>query len=128
MESKPLEIGHHALSRRAISCSATWRSMTAVPRGIAEFLPEPDKYLRKPDIAIVMDGAAWAQLYLNQTDLRSAVEGSSAKITTGDLESAVAVLDLFDKFEPAKNVTVQTLNLHDCELVDRGSGMSASGT
>jgi hypothetical protein len=70
MESKPLEIGHHALSRRAISCSATWRSMTAVRRGIAEFLLEPDKYLRKPDIAIVMDGATWAQLYLNQTDLR----------------------------------------------------------
>jgi hypothetical protein len=39
------------------------------------------------------------------------VQGGSAKITTGDLETAVAVLDLFDKFEPAKNVTVQTLSL-----------------
>jgi len=28
-------------------------------------------------------------------------------------EEAAAVLDLFDKFEPASNVTVQTLNLHD---------------
>jgi hypothetical protein len=30
--AKPLEIGHHARSRRAISCSATWRSMTANER------------------------------------------------------------------------------------------------
>ncbi len=60
-----------------------------------------------------MDGDTWAKLYLNQTDLKSAVEGGSAKITTGDPETAFAVLDLFDKFEPAKNVTVQTLNLHD---------------
>ncbi len=56
-----------------------------VRRGIAESLPEPDKYLRKPDIAIAMDGDTWAKLYLNQTDLKSAVEGGSAKITTGDL-------------------------------------------
>jgi alkyl sulfatase BDS1-like metallo-beta-lactamase superfamily hydrolase len=84
-----------------------------VRRGVAEFLPQPDKYLRKPDIAIAMDGDTWAKLYLNQTDLKSAVEGGSAKITTGDPETAFAVLDLFDKFEPAKNVTVQTLNLHD---------------
>lgn len=41
------------------------------------------------------------------------LEGGSAKITTGDLETVVAVLDLFDKFDPAKNVAVQTLSLHD---------------
>ena len=36
-----------------------------VRRGIAEFVPGPDKYLRKPDIAIAMDGDTWAKLYLN---------------------------------------------------------------
>jgi hypothetical protein len=50
-----------------------------VRRGIAEFLPEPDKYLRKPDIAIAMDGDTWAKLYLNQTDLKAAVDSGAAK-------------------------------------------------
>jgi hypothetical protein len=84
-----------------------------VRRGIAEFLPEPDKYLRKPDVAIAIDGDTWAKLYLNQTDLKSAVENGPTKVTLGDVEEAAVVLDLFDKFEPAKNVTVQNLNLHD---------------
>jgi hypothetical protein len=60
-----------------------------------------------------LDGDTWAKLYLNQTDLKSAVSGEKAKVTTGDVEEAAAVLDLFDKFKPARNVTVRSLNLHD---------------
>jgi linear primary-alkylsulfatase len=52
-----------------------------VRRGVAEFLPEPDKYPRKVDIALVMDGDTWAKLYLNQIDLASAVTSGAAKLT-----------------------------------------------
>ena len=55
-----------------------------------------------------MDGATWAQLYLNQSDIGSAAATGSAKITKGELGDVAAVLDLFDKFEPAKNVTIPT--------------------
>jgi hypothetical protein len=66
-------------------------------RGVAEFLPEPEKHLRKPDIAIALDGETWARLYLNQTDLKSAVQSGKAKVTTGDVDTAAALLDLFDR-------------------------------
>jgi alkyl sulfatase BDS1-like metallo-beta-lactamase superfamily hydrolase len=84
-----------------------------VRRGVAEFLPEPDKYERKADVRLAMDGATWAKLYLNQADLKSLVDSGAAKVTSGTLAEASALLDLFDKFDPAMNVTVQHLHLHD---------------
>ena len=67
--------------------------------------------MRKADLALTMDGKTWSMLYLNQTDLKSAVKAGKAKVTTGDVATAAAVLDLFDKFKPAKNVTIP--QLHD---------------
>ena len=84
-----------------------------IRRGVAEFLPEPDKYPRKVDIAPVMNGDTWAKLYLNQMNVASAVTSGAAKVTTGDLANASRVLDLFDRYDPARNVSVQHLHLHD---------------
>jgi hypothetical protein len=46
----------------------------SVRRGVPEFLPEPEKYHRKADVAIELERETWAQLYLNQTDLPSRPE------------------------------------------------------
>lgn len=84
-----------------------------VRRGVVEFLPDPDKHERKADVALAMDGATWAKLYLNQADLKSLVESGAARVTSGTLSQASALLDLFDTFDPAMNVTVRPPTLHD---------------
>lgn len=77
-----------------------------VRRGVAEYVPDFATYYRKPDCAISLDGATFAKLYLNMIDLAGAVNASDAKITAGTQAEVAALLDLFDKFEPARNVTV----------------------
>ena len=80
---------------------------------VAEFLPEPAKYARKADVALAMDGETWAKLYLNAADVKSLAASGAVKMTTGDVQAASTILDLFDRFDPALNVTVQHLHLHD---------------
>ena len=77
-----------------------------VRRGIAEFISEPAKYLRKSDITLTMDGATWAKFYLNQTDLTKAISAGEAKVTQGGAAETAKILDLFDKFDPTKNITL----------------------
>jgi alkyl sulfatase BDS1-like metallo-beta-lactamase superfamily hydrolase len=77
-----------------------------IRRGIAEYVDDLSGYYRKPDFTLSMDGAAWAKLYLNQADLAQTVNSTEVKITQGDQDSVAAILDLFDKFQPALNVTI----------------------
>jgi alkyl sulfatase BDS1-like metallo-beta-lactamase superfamily hydrolase len=77
-----------------------------VRRGVAEYIDDVAKYLRPSDIDVAMDGATWAKLYLNQVDLKEAVARSEVKITKGDAQSVVELFAMFDKFDPAANVTV----------------------
>jgi len=81
-----------------------------VRRGVAEFLPEPAKYARQPDLALIMDGSTWARLYLNQSDLGAEIKAGNVKVTHGDATTAVQVLALFDRFDPARNVTIPPLH------------------
>jgi alkyl sulfatase BDS1-like metallo-beta-lactamase superfamily hydrolase len=77
-----------------------------IRRGIAEYVDDVSGYYRKPDFTLAMDGATWAKLYLNQADLVQTVNAAEVKIMQGDQASVAAILDLFDKFQPAKNVTI----------------------
>jgi alkyl sulfatase BDS1-like metallo-beta-lactamase superfamily hydrolase len=77
-----------------------------IRRGVAEFLTEPDRHYHRPDVVVSMSGESWAGLYVNQTDLASLVDAGKAKVIQGDLQSAAALLDLFDAFVPSKNFTV----------------------
>lgn len=74
--------------------------------GIAEYVDDLVKYYRKPNFTLVMDAAAWAKLYLNQTDLAQSLRSAEVKITQGDPSEMTAILDLFDKFQPAANLTI----------------------
>ncbi len=75
-------------------------------RGVAEYVPDFATYYRKPELTVALDGATFAKLYLNTIDLAGAVRSSGAKVTEGDPAEVAALLDLFDKFEPARNVTI----------------------
>lgn len=77
-----------------------------IRRGIAEFLSDPDKHYHQPNVVILMSGESWAKLYLNKASLSSLADEGAAKVTLGDLKAAQALLDLFDIFEPSKNVTI----------------------
>jgi len=78
-----------------------------VRRGVAEFLAEPGKYLRKPDLALAMDGQTWARLYLNQSEISDEIRSGTVQVTQGDVATAIEILALFDKFDTENNVTVR---------------------
>jgi alkyl sulfatase BDS1-like metallo-beta-lactamase superfamily hydrolase len=81
-----------------------------VRRGVAEFLPEPAKYFRPADLALSMDGPTWARLYLNQSAIGDEIKSGKVKVTHGDAAAAERVMGLFDRFEPARNVTIPPLH------------------
>ena len=57
-----------------------------------------------------MNGATWARLYLNQSNLNDELKSGNVRVTKGDANEAVEILDMFDKFEPAQNVTIPALH------------------
>lgn len=77
-----------------------------VRKGIAEFVADPAKHYRPADIAATVDAKTWAAMYLNAVTLDEAAKSGGVKMAKGSLEDLKAVMDLFDKFDPAKNYTV----------------------
>jgi len=87
-----------------------------IRRGIAEFLADPETHFEQPDIEISMTGKSWAKLYLNRSDLVSLVNNGEAKMIRGKPESAQSLLDLFDVFKPAGNVTVPGIDHYNAGM------------
>jgi alkyl sulfatase BDS1-like metallo-beta-lactamase superfamily hydrolase len=77
-----------------------------VRRGIAEFVPVPAKHYKPADITATVDANTWAALYVNSTTVDEAAQKGGVKLTQGSLEDLKAVMDLFDKFDPATNFTI----------------------
>ena len=69
-----------------------------VRRGVAEYIDEPDKYYREADIALSLDGSAWADLYLNQASLAQEIEAGKVRLTKGNAQEASKILATFDSF------------------------------
>ena len=79
-----------------------------IRKGVAEFIPVPEDHYKKPDFIVELDGATWAQLYLNALDLSKALD--EGKLTlTGDRDQLLAVFDMFDKFSPSINYQIPPL-------------------
>jgi hypothetical protein len=49
-------------------------------------------------------------LYVNATTVEEAAKIGGLKMTKGSLDDRKAVMDLFDKFDPAKNYTIPMLD------------------
>jgi alkyl sulfatase BDS1-like metallo-beta-lactamase superfamily hydrolase len=81
-----------------------------VRNGIAEYVDNVSKHYQQPDIELKMNGATWARLYLNQSNLTDELKSGNVKVTKGDASEAVEILDMFDKFEPARNLTIPALH------------------
>jgi alkyl sulfatase BDS1-like metallo-beta-lactamase superfamily hydrolase len=84
-----------------------------VRKGIAEFVPDPNGHYKQADISFSIDPKTWAALYLNATTLDEAAKSGGVKMTKGIMEDLKSVMDLFDKFDPAKNFTIPALETDD---------------
>ena len=77
-----------------------------VRRGVAEYIPLPADYFRKPDYVVELDSETWAALYLSSTDLAKAVTAGKIKLTKGAQADVTDLLDLFDTFVPTRNYKI----------------------
>ncbi len=76
-----------------------------IRRAIAEFVPEPDAYLRKPDVVLSMSGETWAKLYLSQATPEDLIQSKHIKVT-GDSTEASRLINVFDRYSPEKAVVI----------------------
>jgi alkyl sulfatase BDS1-like metallo-beta-lactamase superfamily hydrolase len=76
-----------------------------IRRAVAEFIAEPDKYLRKPDVTLTMSGETWAKLYMSQVTPEELIKSGDLK-TTGDAAEAARLINLFDRYKPEKAVVI----------------------
>ena len=76
-----------------------------IRRAVAEFIAEPEKYSRKPDVTLAMSGETWAKLYLSQVTPMDLIKSGDLK-TTGDPEETARLINFFDRYSPEKAVTI----------------------
>jgi alkyl sulfatase BDS1-like metallo-beta-lactamase superfamily hydrolase len=81
-----------------------------VRRAVAEFVAEPEKYQRKPDFVLAMSGETWARLYVSQATPEELINSGEIKVT-GDADEAARLIDLFDRYSPAKAVVIPSAAL-----------------
>ena len=81
-----------------------------IRRAIAEFVAVPDEYLREPDVIVSMSGETWARLYMSQATPEGLIESGDLKVT-GDATEAARLINLFDRYSPAKAVVIPSAAL-----------------
>ena len=57
-----------------------------------------------------LDSETWAKLYLSTMDLEAAIDSKSVTLKKGKNKEIVEILNMFDRFQPAQNVTVPPLD------------------
>jgi alkyl sulfatase BDS1-like metallo-beta-lactamase superfamily hydrolase len=81
-----------------------------IRRAVAEYVEEPDKHLRKPDIRVKMSAENWAKLYLSQATPEEMIENGDITVT-GDAEEAARLINLFDRYSPQKAIVIPPTTL-----------------
>ena len=77
-----------------------------IRRAVAEFVAEPKRYGRTPDIVLAMSGETWAKLYLSQASAEDLIRSGEIKVTSGPAAEAARIIDLFDRYRPEKAVVI----------------------
>jgi hypothetical protein len=76
-----------------------------VRRAVAEFIKDPAAYPRHPDIVLKLSGEARAGLYLSAKPIDELIKGGEITVTAGDSAEAARVLNLFDRYDPARRLS-----------------------
>ena len=82
-----------------------------VRRAVAEFIENPDAYVRQPDIVLKLSGDTWAKLYLSEATLDDLMESGDLEVAAGDAAVAARVLDAFDRYDARRAVVVPPTTL-----------------
>jgi len=82
-----------------------------VRRAVAEFIEEPDNYLRKADLALKLSAGAWAKIYLSEATVVDLIQSGDLEVSAGDAAEAARVLDAFDRYDPGRAVVVPPTSL-----------------
>jgi alkyl sulfatase BDS1-like metallo-beta-lactamase superfamily hydrolase len=77
-----------------------------IRRAIAEFVPNPDDYSKQPDITLNMSGETWVKVYLSQAMPEQLISDGDI-VVDGDADEAARLLNLFDRYSPAKAVVIR---------------------
>jgi alkyl sulfatase BDS1-like metallo-beta-lactamase superfamily hydrolase len=81
-----------------------------IRRAVAEFIAEPDQYIREPDVTIAMSGESWAKLYLSLLTPEDMIKNGDLKVS-GDSAEAARLINLFDRYSPQKAVVIPPTTL-----------------
>ncbi len=76
-----------------------------IRRAVAEYVAEPGKYHRKPDVTLAMSGETWAKLYLSQATPEDLIKSRDLKVA-GESAEAARLINLFDRYSPTKAVVI----------------------
>ena len=76
-----------------------------VRRAVAEFVPSPDKYHRKPDVTLAMSEETWVKIYVSQATPEDLIKSGEIKVT-GETDEAARLINLFDRYVPEKAILV----------------------
>jgi len=76
-----------------------------IRRAVAEFVPDPDVYQRRPDVTLAMKRETWARLYLSQELPEDLIRRGDIEVQ-GDAADAARVINLFDRYRPEKAVVI----------------------
>jgi alkyl sulfatase BDS1-like metallo-beta-lactamase superfamily hydrolase len=76
-----------------------------IRRAVAEFVEKPDEYYRKPDVILSLTGETWTKVYLSQGTPEELIKSGDIKVT-GDTAEAARLINLFDRYSPAKAVVI----------------------
>jgi len=76
-----------------------------IRRAVAEFVPDPDVYQKKPDVTLSMSGQTWARLYLSQALPEDLIKSGEIQVR-GDAAEAARLINLFDRYRPEKAVVI----------------------
>jgi len=76
-----------------------------VRRAVAEFVPDPDRYQRKPDVTLAMSGQTWVKLYLSTAMPEDLIKKGEIKVK-GNATEAALLINLFDRYRPEKAIVI----------------------
>lgn len=81
-----------------------------IRRAVAEFVPDPDSYARKPNLTLAMTGEIWTKIYLSLATPEDLISSGEIKVT-GDSKEAARLINLFDRYIPENAIVIAPASL-----------------
>ena len=77
-----------------------------IRRAVAKFIPDPEKYQRKPDITMAISSETWGKVCLSKALPEDLLENGDIKVSGDTLGEAARSINLFDRYKPESAVVI----------------------